>query len=77
MTLFKNPEPVDKFLFWFYLAGAAVTAAGGWVIYSGPPIIDACGNVGNNHAAGLVCELAAAIVLVLAENRRSGWFFWM
>lgn len=61
---FVNPEPIDVFLFWFYMlcgVGLLLCAVG---LYSKTP------------SAGVAVFVSAVIAFALAENRRSGWFFW-
>jgi cytochrome b subunit of formate dehydrogenase len=77
MTFFKNPQPEDKPLFWIYLVITAFLAVGGWNLYTRPPVPDAYGNVPYNRAAGCIVWAIAAFSLACAENRRSGWFFWL
>lgn len=76
MKFFKDPEPVDKFLFWSYLSlGLLITVCGFYFRFS-PPEIGPCGELQGDRGQSVVCWAAAALCLALAENRRSGWFFW-
>lgn len=77
MTFFKNPQPEDRFLFWVYLLGMLFSIGAGFVFFYSDPITDGCGHMVSQRGAAIPVWVCAAICLTLAENRRSGWFFWI
>jgi hypothetical protein len=68
MTVFHQPQPEDKPLFFAYLVCAVLSFSSTWVLSTGSP---------NPLMLRLVAVFTTALILALAENRRSGWFFWL